>query len=187
MTLIEVLVSVAVLSLVMVSASDAVLSLYKANGMGTRAISQIGSARSVLASLTQELRQTGYGNDGSYPIISMSPSSLTFFSNITNSLGALRIQYQLSGTTLTRSAVIAGTPPTYSGTPTSAVPAAYMHNIADALPLFRYYDASGIEITDMNRVEDVTSISVTIDILAPGMTIPFVLTATTTPRNLRAL
>lgn len=187
MTLVEVLVTVAVLSLVMVVASDAVLSLYKTNSTGTRAVVQIGSARYALATMMQELRQAAYGTNGSYPILSMSPSSLTFFSNITNGTQALRIQYQLTGTKLTRSAVAPGTPPTYGGTPTTADLATYMHNTAGGVTLFRYFDEEGAEITDMNQTDDVASIAVAVSILAPGMTTPFLLTATTTLRNLKGL
>lgn len=187
MTLIEALAAVAVLSLIMVVASDAVLSLYKTNSTGTRAIVQIGSARYALATMMQELRQASYGTDGSDPILSMSPSSVTFFSNISNAQGAFRIQYQLVDTKLTRSAVAPGTPATYSGTPTTADLATYMHNSAGAVTLFRYFDADGVEILDMNRTEDVASVSVAIDILAPGMTVPFMLTAKTALRNLKEL
>ena len=80
-----------------------------------------------------------------------------------------------------------GTPPTYSGTPVSESLATYMNNSANSISLFRYYDRDGIEVTDMNRVKDVASILVSIDVLATGMTTPFILTATTTLRNLKAI
>lgn len=185
MSLIEVLVTLAVVSLIMVSASNSVLALYKTNSTGTRALTQISSARSALATLTADLRSTAYGNDGSYPIVSMSASSLTFFSNIPNGTGATRFQYQINGTTLSRSQVSPGTPPTYSGTPVSESLATYMHNSVDFVSLFRYYDSAGIEITDMTRVTAVSSVLVSIDVLAPGMTTPRILTATTTLRNLK--
>lgn len=187
MSLIEVLVTLAVVSLIMVSASNSVLALYKTNNTGTRALTQISSARSALTTLMADLRSVAYGNDGSYPIVSMSTSSLTFFSNTVNSIGATRFQYQIDGTTLSRSQVSAGTPPTYSGTPVSESLATYMRSSANSISLFRYYDRDGIEVTDMNRVKDVASILVSIDVLAPGMTTPFILTATTTLRNLKAL
>lgn len=187
MSLIEVLVILAVVSLIMVSASNSVLALYKTNSTGTRALTQISSARFALATLTADLRSTAYGNDGSYPIVSMSTSSLTFFSNIPNGTGATRFQYQINGATLSRSQVSAGTPPTYSGTPVSESLATYIHNADDSIALFRYYDSNGIEITDMNQVSAVASVLVSIDVLNPGMITPFVLTATTTLRNLKAL
>ena len=187
MSLIEVLVTLAVVSLIVVSASNSVLALYKTNNTGTRALTQISSARSALTTLMTDLRSVAYGNDGSYPIVSMSTSSLTFFSNIPNSIGATRFQYQINGTTLSRSQVSAGTPPTYSGTPVSESLATYMNNSANPISLFRYYDRDGIEVTDMNRVKDVASIVVSINVLATGMSTPFILTATTTLRNLKAI
>lgn len=187
MSLIEVLVTLAVVSLIMVSASNSVLALYKTNNTGTRALTQISGARSALTTLMADLRSVAYGNDGSYPIVSMSTSSLTFFSNTVNSIGATRFQYQINGTTLSRSFVSAGTPPTYSGTSVSESLATYMNNSANSISLFRYYDRDGIEVTDMNRVKDVASILVSIDVRSPGMTTPFILTATTTLRNLKAL
>ncbi|MBP6945953.1 MAG: type II secretion system protein, partial [Candidatus Pacebacteria bacterium] len=174
MSLIEVLVTLAVVSLIMVSASNSVLALYKTNNTGTRALTQISSARSALTALMTDLRSVAYGNGGSYPIVSMSASSLTFFSNIPNSTGATRFQYQINGTTLSRSQVSAGTPPTYSGVPVSESLVTYIRSGAGSAALFRYYDRNGIEVTDMNRVTDVASILVSIDVLAPGMSTPFI-------------
>lgn len=185
MTLMEVVVTLAVVSLVMVSASDAVLSLYRTNGNGTRATAQIANARHGFPALLQELRQSAYGNDGSYPIAVMATSSLTFFSNISNSAGALKLQYQLVGTTLVRSQTNPSTPPAYTATPSISTIATDVHNASDDLPLFRYYDKNGTEITNMSNVTAVASVVVTIDVLSAGMTTPFVLSATTTLRNLR--
>ena len=187
MSLIEVLVTLAVVSLIMVSASNSVLALYKTNNTGTRALTQISSARSALTTLMTDVRSIAYGNDGSYPIVSMSAYALTFFSNIPNGTGATRFQYQINGTTLSRSQVSAGTPPTYSGAPMSESLATYVQNTTDSIPLFRYYDSSGVEITDMSRVTAVASVLISIDVRSPGMTTPFILTATTTLRNLKAI
>ncbi|MES2134799.1 MAG: prepilin-type N-terminal cleavage/methylation domain-containing protein [Patescibacteria group bacterium] len=187
MTLVEVLMTVAVVAVVMVSASDAVLSLYRANSTGTRGVSQVGSARHALDALMEELRQSSYGNDGSYPIVSIATSSITFFSAIPNSSSAMRVQYQLSSTTLNRSTVSPGTPPTYTSAPVTSVATAYSNNVAMGIPIFRYYDKNGLEITDMTRTTDVRSVSIAISILNPGMTTPFMLTATTTLRNLRGI
>ncbi len=185
MTLIEMLVSIAIMALVFTATVSSVLSLYRVNSNGLNVTAQISSARRGLDSVLQDLRQMAYGSNGAYPISSMATSSIVFFSNIPNGVGSYLITYQLSGKTLTRSFVKPGTPATYTATPVTSSVATSLYNAAFTIPIFQYFDANGSEITDMTRTADVRSMSVVLQVFVPGTSAPFTLAASTTLRNLK--
>lgn len=186
LTLMEVLVTVTVVAIVLTATANSFLALYKSNGAGARSIVQVSNGRKGVVLLTQEIRSMSYGENGAGPVASMSPTSLTFYTALPSGGGNVRVQYQLAGGLLTRSATPSGTPPTYSGTPSVSTLSSYVNNIEDGVALFRYYDKNDIEIVDTIRVADVVRVSVTIDIFTVGMSTPFFIFATTTIRNLRA-
>ena len=182
MTLIEMLTVLAVVSLILIAIADSILALHKTNNASLASIQEVGAARASMKAIADSLREAGYGDDGSYPIISMAPSSLVFFSTIPQGNGAQKIQYVLSNTTLTQNITLPGAPPTYSGGVSGSSIAEYVSNNADSAALFRYFDASGVEITDMNRVRDVRSITISVHVVVGGANAPFILTSSVTPR-----
>lgn len=185
LTAIEMIVAVSVVALIMVAVSDSAISLYRAQGTGIGAVAQVASARRVGQLMTADLRQAAYGDNGSAFILSMSPYGITFFSNNGASGSAWRIEYSITGTTLKRSYTVPGTPATYLGTPSVSSIATNVQNLADSVPVFRYYDAAGVEITDMNRVADVRSVMVSVKTLGSGRNTPFTFSSTVTLRNVR--
>lgn len=185
MTLIEMLTVLAVASLVLVAISDSILSLHKTNAAGLETIGEVSSARTGMTSLVQDLREAGYGDDGSYPILSIATSSIVFFSAIPDSTGTSKRQYGLYGTTLMQSIVPPGTSPLYSGVAASSSIAEHVSNNADAIALFRYFDSDGAEITDMSQVSRVRSIAVSVNVSTGSLNPPFKMNATITPRILR--
>ncbi len=185
-TIVELIVVIAILSLVATVAADAVLIFFHAKESNYGSLGALTPAGSAMQLLGSDLRAIAYGDDGSYPIVSISPSSMTFFSDIAGGNGSARVQYQLSSGTLTRALVNpAGTPPSYTGTPQTSTVATAVSNVADAVSLFRYYDKSGNEITDFSQVGAVAVVSVALDVSTSNTTQPLKFAASTTLRNVR--
>ncbi len=73
-----------------------------------------GDARSVLRVLVSELRSMNYSGFGGYPITSVEPNSIIFFSDINSDKITERLRYFVEGGHLKRGVVFSeGTPPSY--------------------------------------------------------------------------
>lgn len=185
MTLIEVVVAISMIAVVMVAASDSALSLYRANVVGVGSVNQISQGRRATQLITTDIRQTNIGNNGADAIAAMSPYGITFYSNISNGYGSQKITYAINGTTLTRSVVQPGTPATYSGTPSLSTASEFVKNVTSGVPLFRFYDGGGNEITDMNQTSSVRVIQATLRTQGSSSNTPFTFTSRITLRNVR--
>lgn len=185
LTAIEMIVAVSVVAVVMVAVSDSALSLYRAQGTGIGAVAQVASARRASQLMLADLRQASYGDNGSPFVISMSPYGMTFFTESGGSGSALRIEYSMTGTTLNRSYTLPGSPATYGGTPSVSSIATNVQNLADSVPIFRYYDSGGVEILDMNRIADVRRVMVSVKTLGSTKNTPFTFSSSVTLRNVR--
>lgn len=188
MSIIEVVVSVSIIAIIMVVISQSVIYFYRANRVTFEESYQIRSAQKGMEVLVRDVREASYGDNGAYPLGVIGTSTLTFYSDIDRSSPIERITYKLTGTTLTRTLTNSiGTPPTYTGTISTSTVSDYVRNIGDNIPLFRYYDATGVEVVNQADIAKVVSISVSIvvditPIHAPG---EFTLRSGATIRNLR--
>ena len=188
MTLIEVLIVVALVPIIMISITESVLSFYRANSTSIEEAYQIQSAGKGMDALVRDVREASYADNGSYPVAAIATSSLTFYADVNRDSSVEKVHYELKGTTLTRSLTEPGSPATYSGAAATTTVSDSVRNFSDGTSVFRYFDSNGTEITDMARVADVRSVSVTIvvDITpqhAPG---EFTLRSSATLRNLRS-
>lgn len=185
LTAIEMIVAVSVVAVIMVAVSDSAISLYRAQGTGVGAVAQVASARRASQLMIADFRQTSYGDNGSSFISSMGPYGITFFTENGGSGTALRIEYSITGSTLKRSYTIPGSPAMYAGAPSVSSIATNVQNLTESLPLFRYYDAAGTEIVDMNRVADVRKIALSVKTQSLVRNTPFTFSSVVTLRNLR--
>jgi prepilin-type N-terminal cleavage/methylation domain-containing protein len=186
-TFIEMLVVVALVGVLSIAIGDSTLSFFKANYSSSGQSNSVTAAQGALDAIVRDLRQADYGADGSYPIISITPNSMKFFSG-TNSNGlSRRITIQLSGTSLMEIITDpSGTPPTYSGVAAGRNMADNVQNVPLGKPLFRYFDSSGNEITDFSQITSVASVAVTVSVNAdPKRLREFTLQSSATLRNLR--
>ncbi len=186
-TLIEVVVTVAITAIIFVAVADASLSLLRSQNTSVGASEGIGSAVSGIELFENDVRAMQYGDNGAYPINSMSPYAFSFYADTPLGSGAELVTYTLSGTTLTRSVVPPGYPPTYGATPGTEDAALYVHNLDNSTSVFRYFDASGNPITDPNQAANVRTVSITLTIQPTPQNVPYHFTANATLRNLHAL
>lgn len=188
LTLMETIVTVAVTGIIVLVVTQAVLSFYKANRVALEESFQIRSAERGVQVLVRDLREATYGDNGAYPLNTIGTSTISFYSDIDHSAPIERIDYVLSGNRLTRSVTYStGNPPQYTGTTTTSVVSDFVRNIEDGISMFRYFDASGAEVTDPLDIADIVSVTVSlvVDITpvhAPG---EFTLRSSASLRNLR--
>ena len=186
-TLVETLVTVAIIAALSIAIGDAILYFYRAEETAALQSDTVRTARGAFDSMVRDIREASYGADGSQPIASMSGYALTFFADTNNDGSSDRISYRVSGTSLFKSITLpSGNPPFYSGwiDSSTASIAEGVRNLADGHILFRYYDAAGNEITDYSRTADVASVLIRFIVRENPTRAPeFTLESTVTLRN----
>ena len=188
MTFIEMLIVLAIASVITVAIADSVLYFYRANGSSLEESYQIQSGQNGMGALVHDLREATYGDDGSYPLASIASSSVTFYADVDRDLSVERVHYELNGTQLTRTVTNAtGTPPTYTGPAATSTVSNYVRNFSDNVPVFTYYDKDGVQVTDPAHIADITSVTINIIVDVTQLHLPgeFTLRSGATLRNLR--
>lgn len=187
-TLIEVLVTVAIVSVVTLALTSIIQSFYKNNNYLIEETAALASSRRGVDNAISALREATYGDDGSYPISSAGTSTMTLYSDVDSDTGVERLQYALIGTTLYEYITNAtGTPPAYAANPQSTTTIATNVRNTSATPLFTYYDNTGAQLsTTSPNIASISSVKVQLLVdlnpnRAPNV---FTLSETATLRNL---
>ncbi len=187
-TLTETLVVITIVTLVGGVLTYAIFDFYRTNRYVVESVTATDNARRGISGTLRNLREASYGEDGSYPILSASTSSISFFADVDGDPQIERVRWYLSGGTLFRGVVNAsGNPPSYTGQPEVTDTLVTFVRNSTSTPLFRYFDESGAEISSpvaVGRIRTVTT-EVIVDInplRAPEL---FTLTGSATLRNLR--
>jgi prepilin-type N-terminal cleavage/methylation domain-containing protein len=188
MTLLEMVVTVSIVSIIMIAISDSVRFFYRANTSSIEQSYQIASARRGTEFLVRDLREASHGDDGSYPLALIGSTTISFFSDTDKDVLVERIRYELTGTVLTRAVLEAsGAPSAYTGVENVSIVSEYVRNFEEGAAIFQYFDAGGNEITDYNEVDEVRSVTVNLVVNIQPIRAPeeFTLRSSATLRNLR--
>lgn len=189
MTLIEVLVSISIISVVSLALTSLIQSFYKNNSYLIEETSALASARRGVDNAISSLREATYGDDGSYPISVAGTSTLTIYSDTDQDIGVEKLRYTLVNGTLYEYLTNAtGSPLTYPSIPSSTTTIATDVRNTASSPLFTYFDSDGNQLSSTSP--DIASISsVKIELLidlnpnrAPNV---FTLSEIATLRNLQ--
>lgn len=140
LTLIEVVITVAVLGLVSVTGLMFINSAYEAQRVIFQEAQAASEARRGLKAMIAEMREARPGDDGSYILQTANDQELAFFSDADRDGQTERIRYYLNGLNLMRGVIPPqATAPTYpQSQEQSAVIAQFVRNGASAL--FIYYN-----------------------------------------------
>lgn len=188
MTLIEVLVTISIITAVGLAITGLIQSFYKDNEYLIESTSALASSRRGLDQTISALREATYGDDGSYPIASAGTSTLTLYSDIDQDTGVERLQYSLvNGTLYEYITNASGSPPTYPAQSQSTTTLATNVRNSSTTPVFTYYDNDGNQLaTSSPNLAAVSSVKVQVLVdlnpnRAPNV---FTLSETATLRNL---
>jgi len=189
LTLVEMVITISIFSIIMVVLVQSIIFFYRSNTSSLEQSYQVNSARKGSAVLVKNIREATYGDDGSYPLSNIGSTTVVFFSDTENDDSVEKITYSLSGTTLIRNVLeSSGTPPVYTGGGVDHLVSTYVRNEEEGVPLFRFYDVNGTEITDYENVSDVRSVTINLVVNVQPIRAPqeFTLRSSATLRNLKS-
>jgi prepilin-type N-terminal cleavage/methylation domain-containing protein len=164
-TLIETVVVIAILALVGGALSSMIQYFYRTNDYVLQEETAVANGRQGLADAVRDLREASYADDGSYPIGSVSTSSITFYADVDNTGDVEKINYYLSKGTLYRTIIAAtGTPPSYVGQTVATSTIAVDVVNSTSTPIFQYYDDNGNLLGAPVNIGEISSVGATLKI-----------------------
>lgn len=142
-TLVELIIGIAIISLVVVVASTFQKDIFSLNTNLQSSLSAQLDARRIVKIMVTELRKGTSSAIGSYPIESASSTAITFFSDV-NSDGLVdKVRYYLNGSII-KKGVTAPTGSPLSYNPSNEVVSNLINSVisSSTLPIFQYFPSS---------------------------------------------
>lgn len=164
MTLVEMLVVLAITSMLMVAIGTAIAALYRYNEYTIAESYQVANARTGVDRFVSDAREMTYADDGSYPLAVMKPNRIGFYSDVNrdNSVEYVEFTYT-SSTTLVENIYHAGSStPLYNlSTPDQTLTLShYVQNQVEGTSTFLYYDKNGNQATTTTPITDIRYITI---------------------------
>lgn len=153
-TLVELLVAMSIFTIFATIVVGISQSFMTTSMNSQQRMNNIGNAQGIMDRLTSEIRAAvscACGGATASPIASADGNDLTFYASLGGSTGPTKVQFTLTGTTLTEVDTPAdpgGTAPvwTFTGTPKTIMVSSDVVNTTSN-PLFTYFQQSGTQIT----------------------------------------
>ena len=142
-TLIEVLISLSIISLIGIAVATFQKDVFSVNSILSDSLTAEQQTRRAFKLMTAELRSASPSSSGAYPIASVSSTELIFYDDIDNDTLKERVRYILQGTVLKKGVVKpVGNPAVYNlGSETLSDIVQDVTNDATT-PVFQYFDTS---------------------------------------------
>jgi len=111
--------------------------------------------------MVREIRGASYSDTGAYPVVSADNMEFIFYSDTDRDNSIERVRYFLDGTDFKRGKIeSSGDPLGYElSNEVVSVLSVYSRNDAGD-PIFSYLDSSGVEITDLSNITNITFVRV---------------------------
>lgn len=191
-TLVEIIISIAVLIIVMIAVSMFQYNVINFNKSSEVSLTNVYEAESILKNMTKELRTMIPSANGSYPILTVSTSSITFYTDSDSNGIIEQIRYFLATTTIFRGKTDpSGTPAMYNTNNESRKILVTGVRNGPNYPIFEYFSSSYAGTSSaMTYPIDIKSIrlvkiNITIDSDINKSPIPITYTSQTALRNLK--
>ena len=192
MTLTEVLVVVAISTMLMLGIMAAITQFYQFNGHLIAQRQAIAEAEIGMNRLVRDLRTMSFAFDGTYPLQARSTSSIAFFVDTTGNRVPDLVRYELRGDQLERDMHFAtGSPPVIDmATPDATqLVARSVQNQALGTPLFSYTDHSGTPVPEGGSIANIAYITLhlLVNVDPNRIAQPTELRSSAAPRNLQII
>lgn len=190
-TLVEMIVVIAINTIILLTFTLALDSFYTNNSYTFAQSSEVDQARQSSQAWVRDFREATTAEDGTFPIGVAEPDRLVFYSNVDAATAVDLVEYRISATTLEKRVFHpTGFPPSYSTTTPDRVEilSTAVRNVSNGVPLFRYYNNAGAEITNPSAmIGDIRYVEMQLDINVDPNRVPtgFLLTNSVAPRNLK--
>ena len=191
MTLIELMVSVALFTLLMLVVTTSIQQMYIYNAYTFAQAYQVQNARLGMQALIRDVREMTFADNGTFPLAVMDADEIGFYSDIDRDNSVEYVTFGFNGTSTIEKSIFnaTGSPPTYDlSAPDQVITLSrFVQNNFQATSTFFYFDAAGIPVTNSNNITDVryieAQIIVNIDpIRSPGQ---FMLRSSAALRNVK--
>lgn len=143
MTLVELLVTIALTSVVVAALGFLIQHFYKTNAYVLEQSRAVESARRSIENAMADLREASYGADGSYPVSAAATSSVTFYADTNGNSAVEKTRYYLSNTTLYRGTTEPSAAGSYAGQPETTTLVVNDIRNGTSTDLFSYYNRDG--------------------------------------------
>jgi prepilin-type N-terminal cleavage/methylation domain-containing protein len=151
LSLVEMLVSVALFSILSYAVLTTIHNLYRFNAYTFAQAYQVQNARTGMQSLIRDVREMTFADDGTFPLAVMNEHQIGFYSDIDRDDSVEYVQYELVGTSTLEKTIYnaTGSPPTYNLTTPdeTLILSRYVQNINQSTSTFYYYDDTGASAT----------------------------------------
>ena len=140
-TLMEILISVGILSMLIVTASTFQRDIFSLNSTLQSGLNVQLDARHLIKNMVTELRKTTQSGNGSYAIESASSTAIIFYSDINNDGLIDRVRYFVSGSNIKKGVIVPTGGSVYNGTESIST---LMSSVVSSStqPVFQYYPSS---------------------------------------------
>lgn len=139
-TLIEVIVVMGILGLISVSVGKFAVDVFGLNSYTTGSLTVSQDARNLLRIMTREIRAAAPSENGAFPLVAVSSSTISFYSDVDGTGQRDLVRYYLSSTTLIKGVIApTGNPLTYvAGNEQTSIVMSDVRN--GTTSIFTYYD-----------------------------------------------
>lgn len=165
-TIVELLVSIFILSLIVVAATTFQRDIFSLNFSLQASLNDQIEARHVIKVMVAELRKASPSSLGAYPIALASSTAITFYSDIDSDGIKERVRYFVDGNRVRRGVIVpTGTPLVYNSANEQLTTIINNFISSSTLPLFQYYPAeysgSGAPLSQPVNIPSVRLIKIT--------------------------
>lgn len=190
LALVEMIVILALFTVLSAVVMNAVASFYRHNAYTVAQSYQVEHARRGVELLVRDMREMTFADNGAFPIVSIASSSISFYSDIDRDDSVELVSYELTDTTLYKYIYNAtGSPPVYDpGVPDDTlVISEYVQNDLQDQVIFTYYNEAGETVDVTAPVTDVRHVDVHLIVNIDPLRDPgeFMLRSSATLRNLK--
>lgn len=160
-SLIEVIVTVSIFAIVLVSLTFLIINIYRIYGFSFQQNTAINEARKGVETMVKEIRGARYGEDGSYPVKEAGNNQFIFYSDINRDERIERIRYFLDGINFKKGVIVPiGDPPQYVlNNEKISILSTYVRNAST--PVFTYYNGDWPADTINNPLSTLTRLTET--------------------------
>jgi prepilin-type N-terminal cleavage/methylation domain-containing protein len=190
-TLVEMLMVIAINTILMLVINQSIVSLYKNHGYTYAQSSEIDVARKSVSQWMRDAREMTPAANGAFPIVIAEPHRFGFYSDIDRDLGVEYVEYAVVGTDLYRYTFNPiGYPATYDITSPDEtfLLSEYVQNLSQNVTTFNYYNTVGTFLTSpAAMISDIRYIEMQVVVNIDPLRNPgeFMLKGSAAPRNLK--
>jgi len=191
-TIIEMLVTIGVLAIIIVSISAFLSDYGRSSDILNVQLTLQGEARNAADQMVNDLRKINYASNGAYAIDSATATSIVFYSNLNNDSYFEKVRYFINGNNLQKGVIVPTGNPLVYNPASETVTTLSAHEANGGTELFQYYDSAynGVTGSPLAGPVDVTKITlVKINLILANNTVPesnpFIIETKVNLRNLR--